>query len=104
MFILRASMSGIITVLLLLALRVGRSIRSNGWGCCSGIVSIDALITSLAGPFCEEDTRTVVMVLAFVALVAFPFQEILAEKRHVCDSFLAWRAWLAAASCAFAAS
>ena len=97
-------MSGIISVLLLSARRFGRSIWKNGWGCYNGIVSVDALITSFAGPFCEEDTRTVVMVLAFVALVAFPFQEILAEKRHVCDCFLAWRAWLAAASCAFAAS
>ena len=44
------------------------------------------------------------MVLAFIALVAFPFQEILAEKRHVGDRSLAWRAWLAAASSAFAAS
>ena len=103
MVILRASMSSIVTVLLLPA-RFGRSLRSNGRNCSGGVVSINAPTASITSPFCKGDTKTVMMVLAFVALVAFPFQEILAEKRHVCDRFLAWRAWLAAASCAFAAS
>ena len=111
MFALLASMSGIISVLLLAARRFGRSLWRNGYKltlnerCCNVCaVCIDAIVASLAGTLCKEDTRTVVMVLAFVALVAFPFQEVFAEKRHVGDRFLAWRAWLAAASCAFAAS
>ena len=103
MVIHRANMSGIITVLLLSARRFRRGLGKNGWSCNSSILSVDALITSLAGPFCEEDTRTVMMVLAFIALVAFPFRQVRAEKRHVCDRSLAWRAWLTAASSAFAA-
>ena len=76
-FTLRVSMSSIISFLLSLSARkCDKSLRSDDWGCNGGIVSIDALIASLAGPFCEEDTRTVMMVLAFLALVALPFQEV----------------------------
>ena len=77
-FILRASMSSIATVLLLSARRFGKSLRTNGWGCNDGVVNIDALIACLAGPFREEDTRAVMMVLAFIALVACPVQDVFA--------------------------
>jgi hypothetical protein len=102
MLIPRANMSSIIAVLLLLVF--GRNVGRNGRSCGDGGVPINARIAFVAVSFCEEGTSTVVVVLALVALVAFPFKEVFAEKRHVCDNFLAWRVWLAAASCAFAAS
>ena len=54
-------------------------------------MSVDAVVSTLAGSLCKEITRTVVVVLAGVTFVALAFEVELAQLGHVCDSFSARR-------------
>mgnify|MGYP006061532209 CR=1 FL=1 len=72
-FSLRAKVS---SVLFLLLARFSGSFGRKCWGCRCGDVPIDAVVALFAGSFREEGASAVVVILAGIALVTFPFQEI----------------------------
>ena len=71
--ILRAKVS---SVLFLLLARFSGGFRRKCWSCSCSDVPIDAVVALFAGSFREEGASAVVVVLAGIALVTFPFQEI----------------------------
>ena len=99
MVISRAYTSSVLV--LLLGALFGGGLRSDDSGCScrlAGVVGENAVVSVLAAAFGVKAARTVVMVRARVAFVAFAFQKVLAKFRNVCHGFASWRAGAFAAA------